>query len=69
MGTDQDRVEVDVWPELQRLTADVISWAAFGSNFEEGKKIFEHLKRLTLLTLEAMQTMYLPGFRSHFSVS
>ncbi|XP_022147674.1 cytochrome P450 CYP72A219-like [Momordica charantia] len=63
MGTDQDRVEVDVWPELQRLTADVISRAAFGSNFEEGKKIFEHLKRLTLLTLEAMQTMYLPGFR------
>ncbi|KAA0055790.1 cytochrome P450 CYP72A219-like isoform X2 [Cucumis melo var. makuwa] len=62
-AANQDSVEVDVWPELQRLTGDVISRAAFGSNFEEGKKIFEHLKQLTLLTLEAMQTLYLPGFR------
>lgn len=69
LAADQDTVEVDVWPELQRLTADVISRAAFSSNFEEGKKIFELLKQLTLLTLEAMQTLYLPGFRSHFSVS
>lgn len=63
MAANQDTVEVDVWPELQRLSADIISRAAFGSNYEEGKKIFELLKQLTLLTLEAMQTLYLPGFR------
>ncbi|XP_038879714.1 cytochrome P450 CYP72A219-like [Benincasa hispida] len=62
-AANQDSVEVDVWPELQRLTADVISRAAFSSNFEEGKKIFELLKQLTHLTLDAMQTLYLPGFR------
>lgn len=66
MAANQDTVEVDVWPELQRLSADIISRAAFGSNYEEGKKIFELLKQLTLLTLEAMQTLYLPGFRSNF---
>ncbi|KAG7023689.1 Cytochrome P450, partial [Cucurbita argyrosperma subsp. argyrosperma] len=67
MAGNQESVEVDVWPEIQRLTADVISRAAFGSNFEEGKKLFELLKQLTLFTVEAMQTLYLPGFRLNFA--
>lgn len=59
----QGSCEVDVWPEFQKLTADVISRAAFGSDYEHGKKIFELQKELIMLVLEAMQTLYIPGFR------
>nr|AYV88857.1 cytochrome P450 oxidase CYP72D18 [Polygala tenuifolia] len=54
---------LDIWPEFQRLSADVISKAAFGSSYEEGKRIFELLKELMTLVIEAMQTLYIPGFR------
>ncbi|KAF7837918.1 cytochrome P450 72A15-like [Senna tora] len=60
---EEGKCEIDVWPELQKLTADVISRAAFGSNYEEGERIFELLRELTILVVEAMQTLYLPGFR------
>ncbi|GLU10132.1 hypothetical protein SLE2022_269530 [Rubroshorea leprosula] len=59
----QENFEIDVWPELQKLTADVISRSAFGSSYEEGKKIFELQKELIKLTIEAMQSVYVPGFR------
>ncbi|KAM6583577.1 hypothetical protein CsatB_010579 [Cannabis sativa] len=55
--------EVDMWVEFEKLTADVISRAAFGSSYEEGKKMFELQKELILLTVEAMQSMYIPGLR------
>lgn len=59
----EGKCDIDVWPELQKLTADVISRAAFGSNYEEGERIFKLLKELVVLVIEAMQTLYLPGFR------
>ncbi|KAK8351477.1 hypothetical protein V6Z12_A05G035000 [Gossypium hirsutum] len=59
----QSSCEIDVWPELQKLTADAISRTAFGSSYEEGKKIFQLQKELISLTLEAMQSLYIPGFR------
>ncbi|KAL2945172.1 hypothetical protein RDABS01_022883 [Bienertia sinuspersici] len=52
--------EVDIWPEFQNLTADVISRTAFGSNFEEGKHIFELQKELVKLVIDAMQTLNIP---------
>ncbi|XP_022728887.1 cytochrome P450 72A15-like [Durio zibethinus] len=63
MASLQSSYEIDVWPELQKLTADAISRTAFGSSYEEGKKIFHLQKELISLTLEAMQSLYIPGFR------
>ncbi|KAE8667082.1 putative GHMYB10 [Hibiscus syriacus] len=60
MAALQSSCEIDVWPEFQKLTADTLSRTAFGSSYEEGKKIFEYQKELISLTLEAMQSSFVP---------
>ncbi|XP_043723194.1 cytochrome P450 72A397-like isoform X3 [Telopea speciosissima] len=54
--------ELDVWPELQNLTGDVISRAAFGSSYEEGKRIFKLQDEQGELIIRAFQTAFIPGF-------
>lgn len=49
--------ELDVWVELQNLTADVISRAAFGSNYEEGKHIFQMQKELEEMAVELLNLL------------
>ncbi|KAG9455256.1 hypothetical protein H6P81_008160 [Aristolochia fimbriata] len=55
--------EVDVWPEFQNLTGDVISRTAFGSNYHEGSPIFKLQAEQTELFLKANFSPYFPGLK------
>ncbi|KAG2372374.1 Cytochrome P450 [Vigna angularis] len=55
--------EIDVWPFLQNLASDVISRTAFGSSYEEGRRIFQLLIEQSELTMQLMLKVYIPGWR------
>ncbi|KAK8527554.1 hypothetical protein V6N12_054760 [Hibiscus sabdariffa] len=55
--------EIDAWPYLVNMTRDVISRAAFGSSFEQGRRIFELLDDQLNLAMKAVQSVYIPGWR------
>ncbi|WOH02938.1 hypothetical protein DCAR_0522328 [Daucus carota subsp. sativus] len=55
--------EVDVHQEIHNLSAEVISEIAIGSDFEEGRRIFEILQQQEILAHQAMHNVYIPGFR------
>lgn len=54
--------EIDVWPEFQNLTGDVISRTAFGSNYQEGRRIFELQGELAERLIQSVQTIFIPGY-------
>ncbi|EEF44378.1 cytochrome P450 CYP72A219 [Ricinus communis] len=59
--------ELDVMPEFQNLTGDVISRAAFGSNLEEGRLLFSlqrkqgELLLRSLINLNSLWSRFLPS--------
>ncbi|KAL1337730.1 hypothetical protein HN51_032422 [Arachis hypogaea] len=55
--------EIDASSEFDVLTGDVIARAAFGSNYQEGKKIFDLQHEIRFLVNEAANAIYIPGFR------
>ncbi|KAG6473058.1 hypothetical protein ZIOFF_066965 [Zingiber officinale] len=55
--------EIDVSVELQSFTGDVISRSAFGSNFEEGRKIFQLQDEQAMLVARGLPYAHIPGFR------
>ncbi|RLM94144.1 cytochrome P450 72A15-like [Panicum miliaceum] len=60
MGSGKVR-EIDIWPELQDLTGDAISRAAFGSSLTEGRRIFRIQSEQAQLA-NRMTNLYIPGY-------
>lgn len=58
----KESCELDVWPYLQDLSRDCISRAAFGSNHEQGHRIFQLLDELTILVIQVAQSVIIPGW-------
>jgi cytochrome P450 len=54
--------EIDVWPEFQNLTGDVISRTAFGSSYQEGRRIFQLQEELAERLIQSFQTIFIPGY-------
>lgn len=59
--------ELDVSPHLQSLTSDAISRTAFGTSYEEGRKIVELQKELATLLLKAFLLFFVPGLRLYIT--
>ncbi|CAL4955901.1 unnamed protein product [Urochloa decumbens] len=55
-------IELDVWSDFQNLSGDVISRAAFGVSYQEGRKIFLLQAEQLVLVTQAFRTSHIPGF-------
>nr|GME02522.1 cytochrome P450 CYP72A219-like [Ipomoea batatas] len=55
--------ELDVWPELQTMAANVISLTAFGINYEDGRRVFELQCEQAEHAMELRHSVYVPGGR------
>ncbi|KAL5229002.1 hypothetical protein ABZP36_017267 [Zizania latifolia] len=54
--------EIDVWPEFQSLSGDAISKTAFGSSYQEGRRVFQLQEESAERLIQAIQTVFIPGY-------
>lgn len=56
-------VEIEVSEWFQTLTEDVITRAAFGSSYEDGKAIFKLQTQQMAIAADTFQKVFIPGYR------
>lgn len=61
--SDSGKVEIEVSECFQTLTEEVITRAAFGSSYEDGKAIFRLQTQQMVLASDAFQKVFVPGYR------
>nr|XP_048320717.1 cytochrome P450 734A1 isoform X2 [Ziziphus jujuba var. spinosa] len=61
--SESGEVEIEVSDWFQTLTEDVITRAAFGSSYEDGKAIFKLQTQQMVLAADAFQKVFIPGYR------
>lgn len=62
LGPDGGSCELDVWPELQNLTGDIISRTAFSSSYSEGRRIFQLQVEQASLVMTNIRKIMIPGY-------
>ncbi|XXG61647.1 hypothetical protein AAC387_Pa05g0202 [Persea americana] len=55
--------ELDVWPEFQDFTGDVISRTAFGSSYKKGMRILQLQTEQAQLISHSVKSIFIPGYR------
>ncbi|XP_049374061.1 cytochrome P450 CYP72A219-like [Solanum verrucosum] len=55
--------ELDVWPDLQIMSSEVISRTSFGSSYEEGRTIFELQNEQAEYVIRIARSIHIPGSR------
>uniref|UniRef100_M8BIC0 Secologanin synthase n=1 Tax=Aegilops tauschii TaxID=37682 RepID=M8BIC0_AEGTA len=58
-----DSVEIELSTQFEELAADVISHTAFGSSYEQGKKVFLAQRELQFLAFSTIFNVQIPAFR------
>ncbi|KAL1361436.1 hypothetical protein HN51_009816 [Arachis hypogaea] len=61
MLSSEGKCDIDVEPFIQNLACDVISRTAFGSSYQEGKRIFELLTKQARLIMR-LKYIHIPGW-------
>lgn len=61
--SESGEVEIEVFEWFQTLTEDVITRAAFGSSFEDGKAVYRLQAEQMALAADVFQKVFIPGYR------